>query len=173
MKKTIVLFFAGLFTLLPLTARHLQQVCPEQVGLNSEVLALADSALEAEIRAKEIPGAVLAVTRHGKMAYLKAYGNRSVYPKVEKMTTNTIFDMASCSKAVSTATCAMILLQEGKMRLMDPVNRYIPNFLNWQTGTDDEESIRIIHLLTHTSGLPSYVSPEPLAKKVGAPNPQA
>lgn len=172
--KSCMLFSAFFFlAVTTLRAQHLQKVWPEQVGMSSQVLALADSALNAEIQAKEIPGAVLAITRHGKLAYLKAYGNRSVYPKTEKMTTNTIFDMASCSKAISTATCTMILLQEGKIRLMDPVKHYLPEFLNWKDGTNDEETIRIIHLLTHTSGLPSYTSPEPLAKKYGSPNPTA
>ena len=83
---------------------------PEQVGLDSKHLLYADSALEAEITKGHIPGAVLAVVRHGKMAYLKAYGNRSVYPRKEEMTTETIFDLASCSKPVGTATSIMQLL---------------------------------------------------------------
>ena len=102
------------------------------------------------------------------MAYLKAYGNRSVYPNVEKMTTETIFDMASCSKPVGTATCAMKLLEQGSFRLLDPVNRYIPEFKNWKQGTRNEETIRIIHLLTHTSGLPAYAYVPDMVKKLEA-----
>ena len=117
------------------SAQHLQKVLPEQVGLDSRQLSFADSVLNEEIKAKRIPGAVLAVVRHGKMAYLKAYGNRSVYPKTEKMTTETIFDMASCSKPIGTATCIMKLLEQGKLRLLDPVRRYIPEFENWKQGT--------------------------------------
>lgn len=154
------------------SAQRLQKVLPEQVGLDSRKLALADSALTAEVNAKNIPGAVLAVVRHGKMAYLKAFGNRSVYPKVEKMTTETIFDMASCSKPIGTATSAMKLLEQGKFRLLDPVNRYVPAFKNWKPGTRDEETIRIIHLMTHTSGLPAYGPTDQLAKKYGSPNPE-
>lgn len=154
-------------------AQRLEHVLPEQVGLSSQQLALADSALNAEIDAKAIPGAVLAVVRHGKMAYLKAYGNRSIYPKVEQMTTETIFDMASCSKVVGTATSVMQLLEQGRLRLLDPVNRYIPNFKNWKDGTNEEETIRIIHLLTHTSGLPAYATAATLAKEHGSPNPKA
>ena len=153
-------------------AQHLQQVLPEQVGLNSSHLLLADSVLNAEIKAKKIPGAVLAIVRHGKMAYIKSYGNRCVYPKNEEMTTETIFDMASCSKPIGTATCIMKLLEQGKLRLLDPVKNYIPEFKNWKQGTKGEETIRIIHLLTHTSGLPAYGPIQELEKKYGAPNPE-
>lgn len=154
------------------SAQHLQKVLPEQVGLDSRQLSFADSVLNEEIKAKRIPGAVLAVVRHGKMAYLKAYGNRSVYPKTEKMTTETIFDMASCSKPIGTATCIMKLLEQGKLRLLDPVRRYIPEFENWKQGTKEEETIRIIHLLTHTSGLPPYGPVQKIAEKYGNPNPK-
>lgn len=103
---------------------------PEQVGLDSKHLLYADSALEAEITKGHIPGAVLAVVRHGKMAYLKAYGNRSVYPQKEEMTTETIFDLASCSKPVGTATSIMQLLDRGHIRLLDAVANHIPQFKN-------------------------------------------
>ena len=169
--KSIV-FFLFCACVLISSAQHLPIVLPEQVGLDSRQLAYADSALNREIADKNIPGAVLAIVRHGKMAYLKAYGNRSVYPNVEKMTTETIFDMASCSKPVGTATCAMKLLEQGSFRLLDPVNRYIPEFKNWKQGTRNEETIRIIHLLTHTSGLPAYAYVPDMVKKYGSPNPK-
>lgn len=75
----------------------MQRVAPEQVGMDSRKLMYADEAIETAISNKDIPGAVLAVVRNGKMAYLKAYGNKRIYPNVEPMTANTIFDMASCS----------------------------------------------------------------------------
>lgn len=145
---------------------------PEQVGLDSKHLLYADSALEAEITKGHIPGAVLAVVRHGKMAYLKAYGNRSVYPQKEEMTTETIFDLASCSKPVGTATSIMQLLDRGHIRLLDAVANHIPQFKNWKHGTRQEETIRLIHLLTHTSGLPAYGPTQSLAEKYGSPNPE-
>ena len=166
------LFLLMCASMLTLSGQHLQKVLPEQVGLDSRQLLLADSALNAEIAAKNIPGAVLAIVRHGKMAYLKAYGNRSVYPTVEKMTTETMFDMASCSKPIGTATSAMRLLEQGKYRLLDPVNRYVPEFKDWKPETRDEETIRIIHLLTHTSGLPAYGPVATLEKRYGSPNPK-
>ena len=79
-------------------AQPLKRTTPESVGMSSALLHNADAAIQASIDAGEIPGAVLAVVRHGKMAYIQAYGNRQVYPTKEAMTTETIFDMASCSK---------------------------------------------------------------------------
>ena len=102
------------------------------VGMNSQRLLKADSIIEDAIRQGHVPGAVLAVVRHGKMAYLRAYGNRQVWPVVRPMTTNTIFDMASCSKAMSTAISAIILCEEGKFRMLDAVNRYVPGFEDWK-----------------------------------------
>ena len=90
-------------------AQNLDIVAPEAVGLDASRLANADRAIAQAIADKTIPGAVLCVERHGKIGYLKAHGNKRVYPNTEKMTTGTVFDMASCSKAMSTATCAMIL----------------------------------------------------------------
>ena len=155
-------------------ARLLSRVKPESAGMNPAHLSLADSTLNHAISAGEIPGAVLAVVRHGKMAYLKAYGNRQNYPSAEEMTTNTIFDLASCSKSSSTAICAMQLIERGQMRLLDPVSRYLPGFQPWKDPkTGETTEIRIQHLLTHSSGLPAYASVEPLTKQHGSPCPDA
>ncbi|HEY6913171.1 MAG TPA: serine hydrolase, partial [Paludibacter sp.] len=95
-----VLFFLSIFScfLNTATAQTLPQVDPEQVGLDTHKLQQADDFILQAISNKEIPGAVLAVVRNGKMAYLKAYGNRQVYPTVVPMDVNTVFDMASCTK---------------------------------------------------------------------------
>lgn len=171
MKTFVSLLF--LFLGLPsLMAQPLQRVAPEQVGIDSRKLMYADEAIETAIADKEIPGAVLAVVRGGKMAYLKAYGNKRIYPNTEPMTTNTIFDMASCSKSMSTAVCAMILAERGKIRFLDPVSRYIPGFKDWESEDGkDKKVIRIADLLTHTSGLPPYAPTAELEKKYGSPNP--
>lgn len=153
-------------------SQPLQRVAPEQVGMDSRHLMYADEAIETAIANKEIPGAVLAVVRHGKMAYLKAYGNKRLVPETEPMTTGTIFDMASCSKSMSTAVCTMILAERGKIRFLDPVNRYIPGFKDWESEDGkDKKVIRIADLLTHTSGLPPYAPAAELEKKYGSPNP--
>lgn len=151
---------------------HLRVVSPRKVHLSEEKLAKADSAILDAISRKEIPGAVLGIVRHGCMAYKKAYGCRQVYPTMEPMTTETIFDMASCSKSMSTAISIMQLCENGMLRLTDPVANYIPDFCNWKDGEGNTATIRIQHLLTHTSGLPAYASVESLKKKYGAPNPE-
>ena len=164
---TLVLLFAGQ----RVVGQSIPLASPKQVGMDAKQLLYADSALMKAIDNHEIPGAVLAVVHKGKMAYLKAYGNKRVYPDTVKMSTNTIFDMASCSKSMSTAVCTMILVDRGLIRLQDRVDLYIPGFEGW-TGTDGEKkSIRIIDLLTHTSGLPAYAPVGELGKKYGAPNP--
>ena len=149
-----------LLVLVPLVshAQPLKHVRPEQVGMDSHKLLKADSIIEDAISRGDIPGAVLAVVRHDKIAYLKAYGNKQVWPEVRPMTTNTIFDMASCSKAMSTALSALILCEEGKFRMLDAVDRYVPGFENWKDTSGETTTIRIHHLLTHTSGLPAYYS---------------
>lgn len=157
---------------LQVSAQPLQRVAPEQVGIDSRKLMYADQAIEQAIADKNIPGAVLAVVRDGKMAYLKAYGNKRIYPNVEPMTVNTIFDMASCSKSMSTAICAMILAEQGKLRMLDPVSLYIPSFKNWVSPDGkDKKTIRIADLMTHTSGLPPYAPAAELEKQYGSPNP--
>ena len=98
--KLLSSFFFIVLLALQANAQSLQRVAPEQVGMDSRHLLYADEAIETAIANKDIPGAVLAVVRNGKMVYLKAYGNKRVYPNTEPMTVNTIFDMASCSKSV-------------------------------------------------------------------------
>ncbi len=167
-------FFMAMVLASSAFAQSLERVLPESVGMSGARLAYADSAILKSIDAGDIPGAVLAVVKDGKMAYIKAYGYRSVIPKHEKMTTNTIFDMASCSKSMSTAVCAMILLERGMIRLGDAVETYIPGFKNW-TSSDGKghSTIRIRHLLTHTSGLPPYVSVAEVQKRYGNNNPDS
>ena len=155
-------------------AQSLQRVAPEQVGMSSQHLMYADQAINKAIAEKEIPGAVLAVVRHGKMAYLKAYGHRSLVPDEEPMTTSTVFDMASCSKSMSTAVCTMMLVERGLIRLLDPVSLYIPDFRPWQSEDGKRtKAIRIQDLLTHTSGLPAYAPVAKIQQAAGSPCPDA
>ena len=145
-----------------------ERVTPESVGLSSEKLANADAVINAAIEAKTIPGAVLAVVKESKLAYLKAYGNKSVYPDTVAMTENTVFDLASLTKVASTAMSMAHLLERGGFRLEDKVNRYIPKFQPWvDPKTGEKVDIRIVDLLTHSSGLPSYANTDELIEKYG------
>ena len=154
-------------------AQSLPRVAPEQVGMNARHLSTyADAAINQAVAQKEIPGAVLAVVRQGKLAYLKAYGNKQVYPTTERMEVNTIFDIASCSKSISTAISTMILVERGQLRLTDRVSFYLPAFEGWVDEQGKKTEIRVIDLMTHTSGLPPYAHVVDLEKKYGSPHPE-
>jgi uncharacterized protein YbbC (DUF1343 family)/CubicO group peptidase (beta-lactamase class C family) len=107
-----------------------------------------DDIIESSIQANQIPGAVVLVGHDGKVVYKKAYGNKSLEPVRQKMTEDTIFDMASLTKCMATATAVMQLEEQGKIRLNDTVAKYIPEF-----GKNGKEQITIRQLVTHFSGL--------------------
>ncbi|MGA7906059.1 MAG: serine hydrolase [Candidatus Sulfotelmatobacter sp.] len=111
-------------------------------------LAAADAIIESAIRDSEIPGAVLVVGHDGKIVYRKAYGHRALEPRREAMTVDTVFDLASLTKVIATTTAVMQLVERGKVRLNDPVAKYLPEFA--QNGKQD---ITVRQLLTHYSGL--------------------
>ena len=112
------------------------------------VLANVDSVITQAISEGNIPGAVLVVGHNGRTVYRKAYGSRALEPRREPMTLDTIFDLASLTKVVATTTAVMQLFEQGKIRLNDPVAKYLPEFA--QNGKED---ITIRQLLTHYSGL--------------------
>src|SRR5436853_6784622 len=85
-----------------------------------------DALIAASIAKKDVPGAVVLVARHGKIVWRKAYGARAVEPQREAMTLDTIFDLASLTKVVATTTSIMILVEQGRVRLADPVVQFIP-----------------------------------------------
>ena len=99
---------------------------PESVALSSARLAQMDAVIAEAIADKKLPGAVVLVGRNGRVVWRKAYGARAVEPVREVMTPDTIFDLASLTKVVATATSVMILMERGKLRLNDPVSVYIP-----------------------------------------------
>jgi CubicO group peptidase (beta-lactamase class C family) len=130
-------------------SRGLIQCLPEAVGLLSLQLKHLDEAVNAAIQAGEIPGAVVLVARHGRSAYLKAFGKRALIPAAEPMTTDTIFDVASLTKVMATTPAIMLLLERGLIRLDDKVKRYLPKFAG-----GGKDGITVRQLLTHYSGLP-------------------
>ena len=166
-----ILFSALCAFALNASANNIPTASPEEVGMSLARLRAADEVILRAIRDHRTPGAVLAVVRHGKMAYLKAYGNRQTYPTTLPMTTQTVFDMASCTKPMATAISAMLLVERGKLRLSDPVSMYLPEFKNWHGEGKDSVTIRVEDLLTHTSGLPPYAPVKTLAEANGKPNP--
>jgi uncharacterized protein YbbC (DUF1343 family)/CubicO group peptidase (beta-lactamase class C family) len=111
-------------------------------------LGAVDSVIQQAIADGNIPGAVLIVGHNGVVIYRKAYGRRALEPRPEPMTLDTIFDLASLTKVIATTTAVMQLVEQGKVRLNDPVAKYLPEFA--QNGKED---ITIRQLLTHYSGL--------------------
>jgi len=171
MKKVSILVIFCILSVAVL-AQPLKRVAPERVGLNPKTLSNVDRIIENSISTKEIPGAVLAIVKDGKMAYIKAYGNKSVYPTIQKMEINTVFDLASVSKCLGTTLSFMQLVEQGKVRLTDNVSTYIPGFKGYKdTVTGRTIDIRVIDLLTHSSGLPPYAPTAELIKKYGSPSP--
>ncbi|MDI1241533.1 MAG: DUF1343 domain-containing protein [bacterium] len=128
-------------------AQGLPLATPASVGMNAAKLDQIEALVNADIADKKLPGAVVIVGRKGKIVYRKAFGNRALVPTVEKMTVDTIFDVASLTKPVATAPSIMILIEQGKLRLNDTVGKFIPDI-------DDESTKRVTiqQLLTHTSG---------------------
>ncbi len=106
-----------------------------------------DAVIEEAILKDQIPGAVLVVGHRGKILYEKAYGARALVPVREEMTLDTIFDVASLTKVVATTSSMMNLIEQGRVRLNDPVTAYIPEFHGGKTD------ITIRHLMTHFSGM--------------------
>lgn len=139
-------------------------VTPESVDMDSRRLARIDSLVEEYIAEGAIPGAVVGVMRHGKIVYRKSFGRRQTVGGNEDMTIDTRFDLASLTKPVAVATSIMQLVERGEITLGERVDKYIPEFKGWATKENprDTVNIRIADLMTHTSGLPAYVSPKRL-----------
>jgi len=131
---------------------------PYRQGMDEKILARIDSTVNASIAAGDIPGAVVGVVRNGTLVYEKAFGNKAVYPEVEPMTVETMFDLASVSKCVGTTLSFMQLVEQGKVRLVDPVKYYFPDFQPWtDPETGEKVDIKVQDLLTHSSGLDAYL----------------
>lgn len=139
-------------------------VTPESVDMDSRRLARIDSLVEEYIAEGAIPGAVVGVMRHGKIVYRKSFGRRQTVGGNEDMTIDTRFDLASLTKPVAVATSIMQLVERGEITLGERVDKYIPGVKGWATKENprDTVNIRIADLMTHTSGLPAYVSPKRL-----------
>jgi uncharacterized protein YbbC (DUF1343 family)/CubicO group peptidase (beta-lactamase class C family) len=123
-------------------------VDPKKHAVAASRLATVDAVIDQAIHENQIPGAVLVVGHDGHVIYRKAYGSRALEPQREPMTLDTIFDLASLTKVIATTPAVMQLVEQGKVRLNDPVAKYLPEFA--QNGKED---ITVRQLLTHYSGL--------------------
>jgi len=144
--------FAGavvcLLAVVPFSARAgLPEAPPARLGFDAERLNRIDAAIERAIAGGQVPGAVVLVGRRGKIAYVRAAGRRTIEPASEAMTRDTIFDMASLTKPIATATSVMVLIDEGRLKLGDRITRLLPEFDNHGKG-----AITVEQLLRHRAG---------------------
>lgn len=138
---------------------RLPDAAPAEVGLDAKKLERIDAAVRETIERGDAPGAVVLVVRQGRVAFRKAYGARAEEPAELPMKADTLFDLASLTKPIATATSVMMLIEQGKLRLSDAVAAHLPAFA--QNG---KERVTIEHLLLHTSGL---TADNPLAHYAG------
>jgi CubicO group peptidase (beta-lactamase class C family) len=166
MKKTVgalIALFATVFVIGGASAQPLPTAKPEQVGMSSERLARLGPALKKQIANDRFPGAVVLVARKGKVVYFEAVGQRDPATGAP-MTKDAIFRLYSMTKPF-TSLAAMILVEEGKLLVADPVSKYFPELANLQVAlketTDGKTTYRLVpaespitiqDLLRHTSG---------------------
>ncbi|HET9570601.1 MAG TPA: serine hydrolase [Bacteroidales bacterium] len=122
---------------------------PEQVGMRSSTLNRIDRIVKLGMHARAFPGCQIFVMKDGKPVYDRCFGSL-VYESNEKVTSNTLYDLASLSKTTGTLLAIMKLYDEGKLLLTDTASKFLP-FLR---GTD-KENITITNLLFHESGFPA------------------
>ena len=120
-----------------------------EAGLSGAALVRAEEAVWDEIQRGSFPGAALAVGRWNRVVLEEGLGRVGAGgPEVDP--DRTVYDLASLSKVVGTTTAVMLLVEDGKMSLDDPVQAYLPEFTGYM-----KDRVTIRHLLTHTSGLPA------------------
>jgi CubicO group peptidase (beta-lactamase class C family) len=141
---------------------------PESAGFSAERLNRIDKSLQGYVDRKEVPGVVGLIARRGKVVYHKSFGHRDVEASAP-MSNDAIFRIASMTKPI-TSVAAMILWEEGRFQLRDPISKFLPEFSDMDIALPVEpgestrgpykmvkatKPIAIQHLLTHTAGLPN------------------
>ena len=180
-RKLASLLLGALLVTAPALVLHAETATPQSVGLSGERLQRVHELVERAIAAGEIAGAVTLVARNGQVAYLEAQGVMDLASK-RPMQPDSMFRLASMSKPVA-AVAILMLAEEGKVRLNDPVSRFIPAYANLEVGVAKPAApgpggppapaggpgaappafytvpatrqITVLDLLTHTSGLMS------------------
>jgi len=160
--RSFVLFLAlSQFATSGITAQEFLPAAPEKVGLSDDRLDRLTVAMQDYVDDGELAGAVVLIARRGSIAYLQSFGHRDIESD-SPMTDDAAFRIASQSKAI-VSTGVMLLQEEGKLLISDPVGRYLPEFAQTQVavarndgGYDVIEArgqVTIRQLLTHTSGV--------------------
>lgn len=134
-------------------AAELSITRPEDAGFSFAKLKRVRDVMRRRVEQNQIPGGVVAISRQGKLVFLEAYGVQDEETRAP-MTTDSIFRLYSMSKAITTAA-AMMLVDEGKIALDDPVSKYLPEVANWMVNTGDgliapRHPMTIRDLMLHT-----------------------
>ena len=169
MRKALKPIIAGLLCMvltLPSLGESLKISKAEDAGMSSERLRRIAPLIESHIAAKDFTGAVTLVARKGKVVHFEAQGSLD-FESNKPMRTDTLFRMASMTKPI-TAVAVLMLMEEGKLTLSDPVSKFIPEFKNsrvatWNFPNDPrgagvrlvpaDREVTLQHVLTHTAGL--------------------
>jgi CubicO group peptidase (beta-lactamase class C family) len=133
---------------LPAAEKPLPFATPESLGISAEALAKIDIAVREALDRGDAPGVVVVIVHKGAVIFRKAYGHRTVQPDKTAMLPEVVFDLASLTKPIATAPAIMVLLEQGKLKITDPLSLHLPAFRRKET-----EGITIEQLLLHTSGL--------------------
>ncbi len=145
------------------TAPPLSETSPASQGMSGERLDRIDAMLQKAVADQDVPGIVALIARNGKIVFHKAYGMADNQSN-RALKKDDIFRIASQTKAI-TSTAVMLLWEEGKFRLDDPISKYLPDFKEARilknfndkdssyTSVPAQNQITIRHLLTHTSGI--------------------
>ena len=162
--KKYGMHYLGIFLFLLFTsviqAQQLEKTTPETVGMSSQRLQRLNTVLENYVENKQLPGAVVMISRKGKIAHTAAVGYRD-YETKDPIRENTIFRIASQTKAIVSVGIIM-LMEEGKLLLNEPVGNYIPEFNTTTVAVKDGDSYKVVpanrkitirDLLTHTAGI--------------------
>ncbi len=159
-------------------AQSLPSATPERVGLSTERLNKVTAMLKADVEKGVIPGAIVLVARHGKIAWFDSVGTRNPETKAP-MTRDSIFRIYSMSKPI-TSVAAMVLFEDGKFNLSEPVSKYIPQLGGLKVGVEKldadgkatlelvpaQRNMTIQDLFRHTSGLTYGFFGNTLVKKM-------
>jgi CubicO group peptidase (beta-lactamase class C family) len=161
-----ILFSAALVTSANAQVKDLPRAKPEAVGMSSERLARIGATLRADVEAKKLPGAIVLVARDGKVVMFDAIGKLDPASSAP-MRRDAIFRIYSMTKPITTVT-AMMLVEEGRLKLDDPVSKYIPSFAKMQVGVEKADPsggkptlelvpvrrpMTVQDLMRHTSGI--------------------
>jgi CubicO group peptidase (beta-lactamase class C family) len=163
-KRLFVAFLFALFSVSALAQQTKPVVQPDQLGFAADRLERVTTAFQGYVDSGQIPGAVVLIARKGKVAYLRAFGYRDREEKLP-MGTDAVFRIASMTKPI-VSVAAMMLAEEGKLDLLAPVSRYLPEFKDLKVAvekTDAEGKKETVlqparpmtsqDLLRHTAGL--------------------